>query len=86
MASLSRPEQVLEARALAAEIGWIETSLPGAAAGAIRAVEDLLSAGRAENSMEICHQLSGVRGVRARPARLVGDAGRIGVRSKVSVS
>jgi hypothetical protein len=31
--------------------------LPGAAAGAIRAVEDLLSAGYAEGSMEICHQL-----------------------------
>ena len=57
IASWSLPEQVLEARTIAAEIGWIETSLPGAAAGAIRAVEDLLSAGRAENSMEICHQL-----------------------------
>ncbi|MGC1532529.1 MAG: hypothetical protein WA832_17870 [Bradyrhizobium sp.] len=57
MASLSRPESILEARVLAAEIGWIETSLPGAAAGAIRAVEDLLSAGRLADSMEICHQL-----------------------------
>lgn len=57
VASHSRPEQVLEARAFAAEIGWIETSLPGAAAGAIRAVEDLLSAGHAEGSMEICHQM-----------------------------
>ena len=49
--------QILEARSVAAEIGWIETSMPGAAAGAIRAVEDLLSAGHAEDSMEICHQL-----------------------------
>jgi hypothetical protein len=57
IASLSRPEAVLEARAVAAEIGWIETSLPGAAAGAIRAVEDLLSDGYAEDSMEICNQL-----------------------------
>jgi hypothetical protein len=53
----SRPEAFLEARTIAAEIGWIETSLPGAAAGAIRAVEDLLSAGYAEDSMEIYHQL-----------------------------
>jgi hypothetical protein len=55
--SRSGPEAVLEARAVAAEIGWIETSLPGAAASAIRAVEDLLSAGHAEDSMEICNQL-----------------------------
>ena len=55
--SRSGPEAVLEARAIAAEIGWIETSLPGAAAGAIRAVEDLLSAGHAEGSMEIYSQM-----------------------------
>ena len=55
--SRSLPAQVLEARSVAAEIGWIETSLPGAVAGAIRAVEDLLSAGHAESSMEIRHQL-----------------------------
>jgi len=55
--SSSLSAQVLEARSVAAEIGWIETSLPGAAAGAIRAVEDLLSAGHAESSMEIHHQL-----------------------------
>ena len=57
IASQSFPESVLQARAVAAEIGWIETSLPGAAADAIRAVEHLLSAGHAEGSMEICHQL-----------------------------
>jgi hypothetical protein len=57
IASQSRPELVVEARAVAAETGWIETSLSAAAAGAIRAVEDLLSAGYAEGSMEICHQL-----------------------------
>jgi len=57
IASQSRPEAVLEARAIAAEIGWIETSLLGAAAGAIRAVEDLLSAGHTEGSMKIYHQL-----------------------------
>ena len=57
IASQSRSESTLEARVVAAEIGWIETSLPGAAAGAIRAVEDLLAAGHAEGSMAICHQL-----------------------------
>jgi hypothetical protein len=57
IASQPFPDQVLEVRAIAAEIGWIETSLPGAAAGAIRAVEDLVSAGHAEGSMEIRHQL-----------------------------
>jgi hypothetical protein len=57
IASQLFPDQVHEARAIAAEIGWIETSLPGAAAGAIRAVEDLLSAEYAAGSMEICHQL-----------------------------
>ena len=39
--SLSR-NRSLKPEAVAAEIGWIETSLPGAAAGAIRAVESLL--------------------------------------------
>jgi hypothetical protein len=57
IASQSRSELIFEARAIAAEIGWIETSLPGAAAAAIRAVEDLLSAGHAEGSMAIYHQL-----------------------------
>ena len=56
-ASQSRPDSAFEARAIAAEIGWIETSLPGAAAGAILAVEDLLSAGHAEESEAIHHQL-----------------------------
>lgn len=51
------PAAVFEARVLAAEIGWIETSLPAAAARAIRAVEDLLSAGHAEGSEPIYHQL-----------------------------
>ena len=55
--SQSRPDSVFEARAIAAEIGWIETSLPGAAAGAILGVEDLLSTGRAEAPEAIHHQL-----------------------------
>jgi hypothetical protein len=44
------PDTVFDAKVLAAEIGWIETSLPAVAARAIRAVEDLLSAGHAESS------------------------------------
>jgi len=46
----------------AAEIGWIETSLPGAAASAIRAVEALLSSGHAESSMQIRHQFMAFEG------------------------
>ena len=57
VASESGPEAILDARAIAAEIGWIETSLPGAAAAAIRAVEDLLSAGQPEELEAIRHQL-----------------------------
>jgi hypothetical protein len=57
VASHSDPEAVFKARAVAAETGWIETSMPASAAQAIRAIEDLLSGGHAEGSMEICHQL-----------------------------
>jgi hypothetical protein len=53
----ARAERAIEARAIAAEIGWVETSLSGAAAGAIIAIEGLLSVGHAKGSMEICHQL-----------------------------
>jgi hypothetical protein len=53
----SSPEAIFEIRAVAAQIGWIEISLPAAAAQAIRAVEDLLSAGHTESSMAIYHQL-----------------------------
>jgi hypothetical protein len=57
MAVPSRPEAIFEARAVAAQIGWLETSMPAAAAQAIRAVEDLLSAGHTESSVAIYHQL-----------------------------
>jgi hypothetical protein len=57
IAAQSRPEAIFEVRAVAAQIGWLESSLPAAAAQAIRAVEDLLSAGHAEGSMAIHHQL-----------------------------
>ena len=49
-------EAIFEVRAIAAQIGWLETLLPAAAAKAVRAVEDLLSAGHAENSVAIYHQ------------------------------
>jgi hypothetical protein len=51
------PAAVFHAKTFTAEIGWIETSLPAVAARAIRAVEDLLSAGHAESSEPIYHQL-----------------------------
>jgi hypothetical protein len=51
------PAAVFDARVLAAEIGWIETSLPAVAARAVRGVEDLLSSGRAEYDPAIHHQL-----------------------------
>jgi len=35
---------------------WLDRN-PGAPAGAILAVEDLISSGHAEGSMAICHQL-----------------------------
>jgi hypothetical protein len=57
IATQSRLEAIFEARAVAAQIGWLETSMSAAAAQAIRAVEDLLSAGHAESSMAIHHQL-----------------------------
>jgi hypothetical protein len=50
-------EAIFEARAVAAQIGWIETSLPATAAQAIRTVEDLLSEGHTESSQAIYHQL-----------------------------
>ena len=57
MTTQSGPEAIFEARAIAAQIGWLETSLPAAAARAVRAVEDLLSAGHSEDSVTIYHQL-----------------------------
>lgn len=56
-ATQCEPGAIFEARRVAAEIGWIETSLPAVAARAIRTVEDLLSAGHNERSVPIHHQL-----------------------------
>jgi hypothetical protein len=57
MAVPSRPEVIFEARAVAAQIGWLETSMPAAAAQALQAVEHLFSAGHNEGSVAIHHQL-----------------------------
>jgi len=51
-------EAIFEVRANAAQIGWIETSLPAAAAIAVSAIEDLLWAGHGEDSLAIYHQLN----------------------------
>jgi hypothetical protein len=51
-------EAIFEVRAVAAQIGWLETSLPAAAAKAVSAIEDLLSAGHGEDSLAIYHQLN----------------------------
>jgi hypothetical protein len=54
----SSPEEIFEVRAVAAQIGWLETSLPAAAAKAVSTIEDLLSAGHGEDSLAIYHQLN----------------------------
>jgi hypothetical protein len=50
-------EAIFEVRAVASQIGWLETLLPAAAAKAVSAIEDLLSAGHGEDSLAIYHQL-----------------------------
>jgi len=54
----SSPEEIFEVRAVAAQIGWLETSLPAAAAKAVSTIEDLLSAVHGEDSLAIYHQLN----------------------------
>jgi hypothetical protein len=51
------PDAIHDARMLASEIGWLETSLPAVAARAVRAVEALLDVGLTERSEQIHHQL-----------------------------
>jgi hypothetical protein len=51
------PQAIFETRAVVAQIGWLETSLPAAAAEALCAIEDLLSAGQPKGSESIHHQL-----------------------------
>ncbi len=50
-------EAVFEVRAVAAQIGWLETSMPVAAARAVADVELLLSSGFSEHDEPIHHQL-----------------------------
>ena len=50
-------DAIFEARAVAAQIGWLETSLPAAAVEALCNVEMLLCSGFSERSMPIYHQL-----------------------------
>jgi hypothetical protein len=55
---VQHPRQaIFRIRAVAAHIGWLETSLPATAAESICAIEDLLSIGHAESSQAIYHQL-----------------------------
>jgi hypothetical protein len=51
------PEAVFRVRAVAAQIGWLETSLPVAAAQAVADVELLLSSDFSERDEQIYHQL-----------------------------
>jgi hypothetical protein len=51
------PQAVWKTRTVAAQIGWLETSLPAATVDAICAIADLLSAGHTESSQAIYHQL-----------------------------
>src|SRR4051812_21112879 len=50
-------EATFRARAVAAQIGWLETSLPAIAADAVWRVEALPSSGESERSETIRHQL-----------------------------
>jgi hypothetical protein len=50
-------EAIFEARAVSAQIGWLETCLPVAAAQAVADIELFLSAGFAETDKQIYHQL-----------------------------
>jgi hypothetical protein len=57
MAENASAEAVFEVRAVAAQIGWLETCLPVAAAQAVANVELFLSSGFAERDEPVHHQL-----------------------------
>ncbi len=57
MAENASAEAVFEVRAVAAQIGWLETCMPVAAAQAVADVELLLSSGCSEHDESIHHQL-----------------------------
>ena len=51
------PDAAFEVRAFAAQIGWLETSIPDATVEALCRVEVLLSQGLSEASEPVHHQL-----------------------------
>ena len=53
----ANPDAAFEARVFAAQIGWLETSIPDAAVEALCRVEVLLSQGLSEASAPVHHQL-----------------------------
>jgi hypothetical protein len=57
MAENAPAEAVFEVRAVSAQIGWLETCVPVAAAQAISNVELFLSSGFSEHGEPIHHQL-----------------------------
>jgi hypothetical protein len=57
MAGNESLEALFEVRAVAAQIGWLETSIPAAAAKAISNVELFLSSGFSEHEEPVHHQL-----------------------------
>jgi hypothetical protein len=57
MAGNASAEAVFKVRAMAAQIGWLETSMPVAAAQAVANVELLLSSGVSQHHEPIHHQL-----------------------------
>ena len=57
MAGNASVEASFEVRAVAAQIGWLETCIPVAAAGAVVNVELFLSSGFSEHDEPIHHQL-----------------------------
>ena len=50
-------DAIFKARAVAAQIGWLETPLPAVAVGALCNVEMLLFSGFSEQSMQVSPQL-----------------------------
>jgi hypothetical protein len=53
----ANPDAAFEVRVLAAQVGWLETSIPDAAVEALCRVEVLLSQGLSETSEPVHHQL-----------------------------
>ena len=68
------PDAALEARVFAAQIGWLETSIPDATVEALCRVEVLLSQGLSEASRAGSSSVRDHPSLPARPASHVGDA------------